>query len=101
MRWVIAVFMTAAACLAQARVDEFLGVKNWHGTIRVTGSGSGTSKGGGYSDVWQFGTTSKFDITLDTFGPNGQSWPGTFKGTSKMHATAAATRPNCTQKLNQ
>src|SRR5262249_49095682 len=86
---------------AQGRVSEFVNVKNWHGTIEFTGSGSGTSSGGGITDVWQFGTTSKFDINLDTFVPNSQSWTGTFKGTANLNSTDKFTLSNCVETLSQ
>jgi hypothetical protein len=61
----IAFLAIAAPCFSQGRVDEFLGVKNWHGTITITGTGSGSTSGGIYSDVWQFGLTSKISFQLE------------------------------------
>ena len=98
-RRLVTLCIAAAPCFAQGRVSEFLGVKNWHGTIQVAGTGSGSSNGGIYSDVWQFGTTSKFDITLDTLNANSQSWTGTFQGTSNLNGSDKATFSNCTETL--
>ena len=42
-RLLIALLAAAAPCFSQGRVHEFLGVKNWHGTVKVTGTGSGSA----------------------------------------------------------
>jgi hypothetical protein len=62
----------AAPCFSQGRVDAFLGVKNWHGNITITGTGSGSTSGGIYSDIWQFGLTSKVSFQLDAL--QGGAW---------------------------
>ena len=98
-RWLILFAIATAQGVGAGRVDEFLGVKNWHGTIEYKGSASGSSSGGGVSDVWQFGIDSKFDINLDTYVGLSQSWTGTFKGNANVNATDKFTLSNCTQTL--
>ena len=69
-RILAAVLLAAPSLFAQGRVSEFLAVQNWHGTVNITGTGSGSTSGGIFSDVWQFGLTSKVTIQLDTFNAN-------------------------------
>jgi hypothetical protein len=97
----IAFLALAAPCFSQGRVDEFLGVKNWHGTITITGTGSGSTSGGIYSDVWQFGLTSKISFQLDTYNANIQGWQGSYSGTSNINASDVATFSNCKQTMTQ
>ena len=93
----IAFLALAAPCFSQGRVDEFLGVKNWHGNITITGTGSGSTSGGIYSDVWQFGLTSKISFQLDTYNANIQGWTGSYMGTTNINASDVATFSNCKQ----
>jgi hypothetical protein len=88
-------------CLAQGRVSEFLTVKNWHGTVTITGSGSGSTKGGPYSDVWDYGITTKLNVQLNTYDANIQGWTGTFTGTSQVNAKDVATFGNCVETFTQ
>jgi hypothetical protein len=37
----LAFLALAAPCFSQGRVSEFLGVQNWHGSVTITGTGSG------------------------------------------------------------
>jgi len=74
-----------------------LTVKNWHGTVKITGKGSGTRKGGAFSDVWEYGLTTQMDFELDTYNPNIQGWTGTFEGTSVVNAKDVATFGSCNQ----
>jgi hypothetical protein len=93
--------LAAAPCFSQGRVDDFLGVKNWHGNITITGTGSGSTSGGIYSDVWQFGLTSKITFQLDTYNPNIQGWTGSYMGTTNINASDVATFSNCKQTSTQ
>ena len=52
---VLTILTAASVCYGQGRVSEFLGVKNWHGTVKILGTGSGSTSGGAFSDVWQYG----------------------------------------------
>jgi len=96
-----AMLLAAASCLAQGRVDEFLGVKNWHGSLTITGTGSGSTSGGIYSDIWQYGLTSTISFTLDTFNANIQGWQGSYAGTTNINASDKATLGGCTQTSTQ
>lgn len=87
--------LAAAPCVAQQGVDAFLGVKNWHGTLKMTGTASGSSNGGPISDVWQFGVTNDVTFQLDTYNPQIQGWTGTFKGTSNLNAQDVETLGDC------
>jgi hypothetical protein len=91
----------ATPAFAAGRVDEFLGVKNWHGTLTITGNGSGSTSGGIFSDVWQYGLTSKISFTLDTYNANIQGWQGSYAGTSNINASDKATFSNCIQTSTQ
>jgi hypothetical protein len=97
----IAFLALAAPCFSQGRVDEFLGVKNWHGNITITGTGSGSTSGGIYSDVWQFGLTSKISFQLDTYIANIQGWQGSYSGTTNINGSDVATFGNCKQTMTQ
>src|ERR1017187_3737380 len=97
----IAFLALAAPCFSQGRVDEFLGVKNWHGNITITGNGSGSTSGGIYSDIWQFGLTSKISFQLDTYSANIQGWQGSDAGTTNINASDVATYSNCKQTMTQ
>jgi hypothetical protein len=94
-------FLVAAPCLAQGRVDEFLAVKNWHGTVTITGSGSGSTSGGIYSDVWRYSIASLAIIELPTFQANIQGWTGTMSGSSVVNAVDTATFGGCVETLTQ
>jgi hypothetical protein len=100
-RWTLAALCTAASCLAQGRVSDFLNIQRWHGTIKITGSGSGTSTSSAITDTWQFGVTDSIDITLDTYDPNIQGWHGTFQGTSNISAQDVAVLGGCTETFKQ
>lgn len=100
-RQIFALLLTGVPCFAQGRVSEFLGVKNWHGTVTITGTGSGTSKGGGYSDIWQFGITSKVNFTLDTYNANIQGWQGSYAGTSNINASDKTNLGSCIETATQ
>ncbi len=93
--------IAAPVCLAQGRVTEFLGVQQWHGSVSITGSGSGSSSGGIFSDVWQYGITSKINIQLDAYNPNLQGWTGTFTGTANINASDVASFSGCKQTSTQ
>ena len=95
-----ALLIAAPACFAQGRVSEFLGVQNWHGTVKITGTGSGSTSGGIYSDVLD-GITTNLTIQLDTYNPNIQGWTGTFTGTSAVSAKDVATFGGCNQTFTQ
>jgi hypothetical protein len=97
----LALLVLAAPGFAAGRVDEFLGVKNWHGTVTITGTGSGTSKGGPFSDIWQYGLTSKVNFTLDTYNANIQGWQGSYSGTANIDASDKATIGSCIQNSSQ
>ena len=97
----IAFLALAAPCFSQGRVDEFLGVKNWHGNITITGTGSGSTSGGIYSDIWQFGLTSKVSFQLDTYNANIQGWQGSYSGTTNINASDVATIGSCKQTSTQ
>jgi hypothetical protein len=91
--------LLAAATLAwgQGRVDDFLGVQNWHGTLTITGTGSGSTNGGAYSDVWQYGITSNVSFTLPTYNAAIQGWQGSYAGTANINASDVASFSGCTQ----
>ncbi len=97
----LSMLVVAPACLAQGRVSEFLGVQNWHGTVKITGTGSGSSSAMGVSDVWQFGLTTNISFQLDTYNPNIQGWTGTFTGTSTINAQDVATISGCKETFTQ
>ena len=97
----LAGLLAVAPGFAAGRVDEFLGVKNWSGTVTISGTGSGTSKGGIFSDIWQYGLTSKVNFTLDTYNANIQGWQGGYVGTTNINASDAATFSGCTQTSTQ
>ena len=99
-RWALAALFTTS-CFAQGRVSDFLNIQNWHGTIKITGTGSGSTSGSIVSDVWQFGITSSIDISLDTYNPNFQGWTGTFKGNATINAQDVATLSGCTETFKQ
>jgi hypothetical protein len=99
-RWALAALFTAS-CFAQGRVSDFLNIQNWHGTIKITGSGSGSSTASIVSDVWQFGITSNINIALDTYNPNIEGWTGTFKGTSTINAQDVGTLSGCTETFKE
>ncbi len=88
-------------CVAQGRVSEFLTVQNWHGTIKISGQGSGSSNGGIYSDVWDYGITTTINFQLDTYNANIQGWTGTFGGTSVINAKDVASFSGCKQTSTQ
>ena len=90
-RAILATLALAASGFAQGRVGEFLGVKNWSGTVTITGTGSGSTSGGIFSDVWQYGLTSQISFTLDTYNANIQGWQGSYAGTSNINASDEAT----------
>jgi hypothetical protein len=94
-------FIVAGPCLAQGRVDEFLAVKNWHGTVTISGSGSGSSSGGIYSDEWRYSISSLAVIELPTFQANIQGWTGTMTGTSIVNAFDTATFGSCIEAQTQ
>ena len=101
-----ACFLALALSLAghaygAGRVDEFLGVQNWHGTVTITGTGSGSTSGGGYSDIWQYGLTSKITFNLDTYNGNIQGWQGSYSGTTNINASDKSKLGNCTQTSTQ
>ena len=97
----VALLLAAPACFAQGRVSEFLGVQNWHGTVKITGTGSGSTSGGIYSDVWQYGITTNITFQLDTYNPNFQGWTGSFTGTSNVNAQDVASFSGCKQTMTQ
>src|SRR3984957_20977370 len=94
-RTVFALVITAHGCLAQGRVNEFLGVQNWNGTITITGSGSGSTSGGPYSDVWKYSIASNATIQLPTVASNIQGWTGTFAGSAAIDASDVLTSCGC------
>jgi hypothetical protein len=96
-----ALLIAAPACFAQGRVSEFLGVQNWHGTVKITGTGSGSTSGGIYSDVWDYGITTNIKFQLDTYNPNIQGWTGTFSGDSTVSAKDVASYSGCKQTSTQ
>jgi hypothetical protein len=98
---VFGLFIAVSTCLAQGRVDEFLGVQSWHGTVTITGSGSGSTAGGIYSDVWQYGVTSSANIELPTAVANIQGWTGTFTGNTAVNASDIDTTSGCVETLTQ
>lgn len=100
-RTVFALVITAHGCLAQGRVNEFLGVQNWNGTITITGSGSGSTSGGPYSDVWKYSITSNATIQLPTVASNIQGWTGTFAGSAAIDASDVSTSGGCSQTSTQ
>lgn len=89
------------ACYAQGRVSEFLGVQNWHGTVKISGTGSGSTSGGPYSDVWDYGVTTNIKFQLDTYNANIQGWTGTFSGDSNVSAKDVASFNGCKQTTTQ
>jgi hypothetical protein len=97
----LAILTVTSVCYAQGRVSEFLGVQNWHGTLTIKGTGSGSSSGGVYSDVWQYGITTNISFQLDTFDPNIQGWTGTFKGNSTVSAQDVAAFSGCKETFTQ
>ena len=97
----LAALLAAAPGFGQGRVDEFLGVANWHGTVTITGTGSGSTSGGIYSDIWQYGLTSKIDFTLDTYNANIQGWQGGYAGTTNINASDKSTFSNCVETMTQ
>ncbi|MGC9973216.1 MAG: hypothetical protein ABSE56_21785 [Bryobacteraceae bacterium] len=97
----VALLIAAPVCFAQGRVSEFLGVQNWHGTVKVSGTGSGSTSGGIYSDVWDYGITTNLTIQLDTYNPNIQGWTGTFTGSSAVNAKDVATFGGCNETFTQ
>ncbi len=100
-RVLAAVLLVAPSLFAQGRVSEFLTVQNWHGTVNITGTASGSTSGGIYSDVWQFGITSKVTIQLGVYNPNIQGWTGTYTGTSNVNASDVASFGGCKQTMTQ
>jgi hypothetical protein len=98
---VAAMALAAQACFAQGRVSEFLTVKNWHGTVNIKGSGTGSSSGGIFSDIWDYGITTTIDLQLDTYNANIEGWTGTFKGNSAINAKDVATFSGCKQTSTQ
>ncbi len=99
--YLLAALLAAAPGFGQGRVDEFLGVANWHGTLTITGTGSGSTSGGIYSDIWQYGLTSSISFTLDTYNANIQGWQGSYAGTTNINASDNATFSGCTQTSTQ
>jgi hypothetical protein len=91
----------SSTAFGAGRVDDFLTVKNWHGTLKITGTGSGTSKASSISDVWQYGITSNVSFELLTYDPNIQGWKGTFTGSSNIDASDVSTIGGCTQTFTQ
>jgi len=94
--WLIALPLSGAG-----RVDEFLGVKTWSGSVTITGSGSGSTQAGGFSDVWQFGITTKITFTLDTYNGLIQGWQGSYSGTTKIDASDKTNLGSCVQTATQ
>jgi len=97
----LAFAITAPVCVGQGRVSDFLTVQNWHGTVTITGTGSGSTSGGIYSDVWQYGVTTKINFQLDTYDPRIQGWTGSFGGTSAVSAKDVASYSGCNQTSTQ
>lgn len=97
----LAVLITASACFGQGRVSEFLSVNTWHGTVTITGNGSGSTSGGIYTDVWQYGITSSATIQLPTIAANIEGWTGTFTGTTSVAASDVASFGGCKETLDQ
>jgi len=93
------VFLLAAIpAVGAGRVDDFLGVQNWHGTVSITGTGSGSSNASVYSDIWQYGLTSQVNFALTSYNAKIQGWQGSYSGTSNINASDTATFSGCTQK---
>jgi hypothetical protein len=101
VRIILALLMFSHAAFGAGRVDEFLTVKNWHGKITITGKGSGSTKGGAFSDVWDYGITTTINFQLDTYNPNIQGWTGTFSGTTVVNSKDVATFGNCNETFTQ
>jgi len=101
VRRIALVWLAASTLSGAGRVDEFLGVKNWTGTVTITGTGSGSSQGGPLSDIWQFGITTKITFTLDTYSPLIQGWQGAYAGTTKIDASDKTNLGNCLQTATQ
>jgi hypothetical protein len=97
----LAFFMAATGCLGQGRVNEFLGVKAWQGTVAITGNGSGATSGGIYSDVWSYSIASNATIQLPTIASNIEGWTGTFTGTSAINAGDVAAFGGCNETFTQ
>ena len=100
-RFLAVLFLPAALSFAQGRVSDFLGIQQWHGTVKISGTGSGSTSGGIFKDTWQFGLTTNLSAQLDTYNPNLQGWTGTFTGTSAISASDVSTFSGCTETQMQ
>ena len=97
----LALLITGSACFGQGRVSEFLSVNTWHGTVSITGNGSGTTSGGIYTDVWNYKISSSATIQLPTVASNIEGWTGTFTGTTSVVANDVASFSTCNETLEQ
>ncbi len=100
-RFLAVLLLPAASGFAQGRITDFLGIQQWHGTVKITGTGSGSTSGGIFKDTWQYGLTTNLSVQLDTYNSNIQGWTGTFTGTTAISASDVSTFSGCTETQTQ
>jgi|SRR5579872_1598175 len=92
-----AVCLFAASLMAQGRVDEFLGVQNWHGIVTIYVPTTSGAIYGYFADVdrWSDTLASTLSFQLPTVVSLSQSWTGTFHGSSTLHSLDDAVLGSC------
>jgi hypothetical protein len=92
-------WFSAASLMAQGRVDEFLGVQNWHGIVTIYVPETEQSfLGLAEPDFSSASLASTLSFQLPTVVSLSQSWTGTFHGSSTVHSLDEARLGTCTLK---
>lgn len=74
---------------------DFLKVQKWKGTIKVTGTGEGSSSSLGTAMSWKLSHGAQAEITLDKWDPLMGAWTGTVRGRGSVRDEYVIKGPQC------